>query len=155
MSDLETAIEVALLAHKGQKDKAGMPYILHPLRVAQSLTYDEDLAMIAVLHDVVEDTHIDLAALERYGFSERVLTGVDAMTKRKDEKYDDYIARVAQNFDACRVKMADVADNKDFKRLPPHLWRWFAGMSERYLQTEAKLEVAIADHIRRQTWRAP
>lgn len=113
---LEKAIQIAAKAHEGQKDKAGQPYILHPLRVM--LRTDTELERIcAVLHDVIEDTPITLEMLKDEGFSPEVLTALEALTKRKDESYDNFISRVLENETACRVKLADLADNMDLSRI--------------------------------------
>ena len=93
---LNKAIEIANRAHTGLPDKAGAPYILHPLRVM--LARDNELERIcAVLHDVVEDTGITLDDLRNEGFSEEVISILDCLTKRKNESYDDFIDRVLEN----------------------------------------------------------
>lgn len=117
MSTLEHAIALAARAHAGQVDKAGEPYILHPLRMALRLTDPED-RIVAVLHDVVEDTDWTLAALRDEGFSEAVVTAVDAVTRRPDESYDDFVRRAALHPIGRRVKRADLEDNLDLSRIP-------------------------------------
>ncbi len=113
---LEKAIQKAAQAHEGQKDKAGQPYILHPLRVM--LRTDNEIERIcAVLHDVIEDTPITLEMLKDDGFPSEVLTVLEALTKRQGESYEDFISRVLENETACRVKLADLADNMDLSRL--------------------------------------
>ncbi len=118
---LEDAISLAALSHKGQIDKAGAPYILHPLRVMMSLGREasETERIAAVLHDVVEDCEVSFADLRAMGFSEEVVAAVDALTKRADEK-EDYmraIRRVAENPVARRVKIGDLTDNLDLWRI--------------------------------------
>lgn len=113
---LDKAIQIATMAHQGQTDKAGQPYILHPLRVMFS-TKTETERICAVLHDVVEDTHITLNDLKNEGFSEEVLLAIDALTRRDSESYDDYISRVIENRIACYVKLADLSDNMDLSRI--------------------------------------
>ena len=115
---LTNAIIVAATAHGEAKDKAGMPYIFHPLRVleaARFLGLDEESQVIAVLHDVVEDTNVTLADLRRMGFPETVISGVDALTRRYDhpnyETYFQFVERASMNNRARRVKMLDNADN--------------------------------------------
>ncbi len=113
---LEKAIQIAAKAHEGQKDKAGQPYILHPLRVM--LRTDTEVERIcAVLHDVIEDTPVTLEMLKDEGLPPEVLTVLEALTKRHGESYDDFISRILENETACRVKLADIADNMDLSRL--------------------------------------
>lgn len=78
MADLATAIQVALAAHAGQQDKAGQPYILHPLRLMLRMSTPEEM-IVAVLHDVVEDSQITRADLECMGFAEPILDALDAI----------------------------------------------------------------------------
>ena len=117
MSTLEKAIEVAARAHAGQSDKAGEPYIFHPIRVmlAQS---DPRARIAAILHDVVEDSDVTLDDLRREGFSEEVVVAVDALTEREGETRLDKAKRAAKNEIALRVKLADVTDNMDMSRIP-------------------------------------
>jgi len=110
------AVEVATEAHKGQIDKSGMPYILHPLRVMMTLT-DPYLMAIAVLHDVVEDTNVSLDRLKRMDFPKRVLEGVGAMTHGKNETNDEYYTRLKRNPDALVVKLKDIFDNMSTNRM--------------------------------------
>lgn len=113
---LNKAIEIANRAHGGQVDKAGQPYILHPLRVMLSM--ENELEMIcAVLHDVVEDSDITFSDLRREGFSEEVIQVLNCLTKREGETYDDFIERVLVNKTARRVKLADLRDNMDLSRI--------------------------------------
>ena len=113
---LNKAIEIAAIAHTGQVDKAGAPYILHPLRVM--LSRDNDLERIcAVLHDVVEDSEFTFEDLRKQRFSEEVIDVLDCLTKRDGECYDAFIGRVIKNETACRVKLADIADNMDLTRI--------------------------------------
>lgn len=113
---LEKAITIATIAHQGQKDKAGQPYILHPLRVMFS-TKCEVERICGVLHDVIEDTEVTMDDLRNEGFSEEVLSVLDAVTKRDGESYEDFICRILPNPVACRVKLADLSDNMDLSRI--------------------------------------
>lgn len=115
--NLEKAILIATTAHQGQVDKAGSPYILHPLRVMFSCK-TEDEQICAVLHDVIEDTAVTLEDLRAAGFKEEILNALNALTKRKNETYDEFINRVIQNQLACHVKLADLSDNMNLSRIP-------------------------------------
>lgn len=108
---------IAQKAHAGQVDKAGEPYFNHPKRVAKNVAGEEEI-MVALLHDVVEDTEITLEHLKAEGFSNTVLEALDAITKREGESYDDFINRVKENPIALDVKLADLKDNMDILRLP-------------------------------------
>ncbi|MBF0613801.1 MAG: GTP pyrophosphokinase [Magnetococcales bacterium] len=116
MATLDQAIAVAAKAHLGQMDKAGHPYILHPLRIMMRLESDEE-RMVAVLHDVIEDTALTLAKLRQLGFSETVLEALDRLTHRLGEQYEDYIERVVEHPLARRIKLMDLEDNMDVRRL--------------------------------------
>ena len=116
MSTLERAIEIAAQAHAGQVDKAGAPYILHPLRVMLRME-DTEARIAAVLHDVVEDSDWTLEDLAREGFSEAVLRAVDALTKRPGEDRLDAARRAARDPLARAVKLADNAENSDLGRI--------------------------------------
>jgi (p)ppGpp synthase/HD superfamily hydrolase len=116
---LERAIAIALTAHAGQTDKAGTPYILHPLRVMLAQT-SEAARIAAVLHDVVEDGEDwTLERLRAEGFSPEVVEAVDHLTKRESEKddYPAFVKRAAANPIARQVKLADLNDNLDVTRL--------------------------------------
>ena len=117
MSTLERAIALAAEAHAGMVDKAGAPYILHPLRVM--LRVDGERARIAaVLHDVVEDTDWTIERLREEGFDPEVLAAVDALTRREGEDYYDFCRRAARHPIARVVKRADIEDNLDLSRIP-------------------------------------
>jgi len=115
VADLEDAIALAVRAHHKQTDRAGAPYILHPLRVMFRVEIDAE-RMVAVLHDVVEDTDWSLDDLRAEGFPEEVVTAVDHLTRRDGESYDDFVRRAAANPVARRVKIADLEDNMDVRR---------------------------------------
>ena len=113
---LDEAIALARRFHDGQVDKAGRPYIEHPLRVMDRVTGDlEKLA--AVLHDVLEDTELSSVDLIAAGCPERVLTALDALTRRAGEPYEQFVARAAADPLARAVKLADIGDNSDPVRL--------------------------------------
>lgn len=119
MSTLERAISIAAEAHAGQVDKAGAPYIFHPLRVMLSLTTEEE-RIVGVLHDVIEDcAGWSLERLADEGFSEDVLEALASVTKQPHEEddYNAFILRAATNPIGRRVKLADLEDNMDLSRI--------------------------------------
>ena len=113
---LERAIALAVEAHAGQADKAGMPYILHPLRMLLRMSTPDEM-MAAVLHDVVEDTPVTLDALRAEGFPEPVIAAVDAVTRRGGESYEEFVERAGADPVGRRVKIADLEDNMNLLRL--------------------------------------
>lgn len=118
MSTLERAIEIAREAHKSQTDKAGKPYIEHPLRVmAAGKTSDEKI--VGILHDVVEDSNITFEDLTSEGFAPNIIEALRCITKTDEkEPYDHFIARIKTNRLATAVKLNDLTDNMDIRRLP-------------------------------------
>ena len=118
MSTLERAIEIATEAHQGQLDKAGKDYIGHPLRVmAMGRTLDEKI--VGVLHDVIEDSAWTFGMLQNEGFSPEVIEALRCVTKTSEnENYDDFIDRIRKNPLATAVKLNDLTDNMDIRRLP-------------------------------------
>lgn len=126
MLTLGDMIALAARAHQDDLDKGGNAYILHPIRMMMRLrTDDEELMQIAIGHDLLED-HGDDAVDGYYGTyrvyidqlaSERVKIGIEALTKRAGESYEDFIERCATNYDAVRVKLEDLRDNSDITRL--------------------------------------
>ena len=117
MNNIERAIMVAFTAHQGQVDKAGKPYILHPLTVAMKQQSEEGF-IVGMLHDVVEDSDITIDFLKEQGFSDAVIEAVQLLTHDKNEDYFDYIRRVKKNSLAKGVKLADLMHNSDLTRLP-------------------------------------
>lgn len=117
MTQLEDAIAFAVEAHRGQKDRLGRPYILHPLHLMlQMETEDEMIA--AVLHDVVEDTDYTIDDLrERLGLGEAVVEAIRLLTHEAADSYEAYVQRLKQNAIARKVKLADLRHNMDIRRL--------------------------------------
>ena len=113
---LEDAIIIAVEAHRSQKDKAGAAYITHPLRLMLQMETEPE-QMVAVLHDVVEDSKMTLEGLRERGFSEQVVEAVDGVTARAGENYEDFILRAKPNPLARKVKMADLRDNMRMDRI--------------------------------------
>jgi hypothetical protein len=110
MATLEKALEIAARAHAGQRDKEGLPYILHPLRVMSRVT-GEAAQIVAVLHDVVEDTPVTLDDLQAAGFPPDILAAVACVTHCREEPYAEYVIRCRNNALARQVKLADLEDN--------------------------------------------
>ena len=118
MSTLQRAIEIATQAHQGQFDKSGKDYIGHPLRVMEMGSTEEE-KIAGVLHDVVEDSDWTFEALEAEGFSQEIIAALKCVTKlSENENYDDFIERVKKNPLAVAVKINDLTDNMDIRRLP-------------------------------------
>ena len=109
------AARIAEQAHRGQFDKGGMPYIFHPMHLAEQMT-DEYTAAIALLHDVMEDTAVTDAQLAAE-FPARVMEALRLLTHDRREDYFEYVRRIRQNPDAAAVKLADLRHNSDSSRL--------------------------------------
>ena len=114
--DVKLAHEIAKRAHKGQVDKAGAPYILHPETVASFVTKDDE-KIVAYLHDVIEDTPCQLRDLENAGFSSEIIKAVDLLTRKAGQSYKQYLKLVKTNELARVVKLADLKHNSDLSRL--------------------------------------
>ena len=130
---LERALAIALDAHHGQTDRAGRPYVFHPLRLMHR-QHTDAARMAALLHDVVEDSGWTLEQLRDEGFPDAVVEAIDALTHREDEgeSYADYVARAAQNPLARQIKRADLEDNMDIRRLGRPLDEHDLARLERY-----------------------
>ena len=114
---LERAIQIAVDAHAGAKDRGGTPYILHPISVMMRCETDEE-KIVAILHDVVEDTDWTFDALRHEGFSETIIEALKTVTKHsEDEDYDEFIQRSLKNEIGRKVKIADLRENLDVTRI--------------------------------------
>ncbi len=116
MSDLERAIIIAVAAHKGQKDKAGAPYILHPLRIMLNMDTETE-QIVAILHDVIEDTDLTFDHLRKQGFSDDIIDAITHLTRADDEPYETYINRIKDHSIAKKVKLSDLKDNMNMDRI--------------------------------------
>jgi (p)ppGpp synthase/HD superfamily hydrolase len=114
--NLQRAIEIAVTAHKGQVDKGGAPYILHPLRIMLSLKSEEE-KILGVLHDVVEDSDWSFNDLSKEGFSDDVIKGLRSVTAIEGEDYGSFIQRARSDPIGRNVKIADITDNLDIRRI--------------------------------------
>ena len=113
---LADAMALATEAHKGQLDRSGVMYILHPLRIMHRMNTETE-KIVGVLHDIIEDTPITLQVLKEKGYSQEVIDALDHLTKREGESYDAFIMRCRKNPIALKVKIADLEDNMDIRRL--------------------------------------
>jgi (p)ppGpp synthase/HD superfamily hydrolase len=109
------AMIIAYEAHKNQTDKSGVPYIYHPIHVAEQMNTENE-CIIALLHDVVEDTNVTFKQLEEV-FSKEIIDILKLLTREENIEYDEYIKRIKNNSIACKVKIADLTHNLDKTRL--------------------------------------
>ena len=109
------AMIIAYEAHKNQVDKSGVPYIYHPIHVAEQMDTENE-CIIALLHDVVEDTNVKFKQLEEV-FSKEIIDILKLLTREENIEYDVYIKRIKNNSIACKVKIADLTHNLDKTRL--------------------------------------
>jgi (p)ppGpp synthase/HD superfamily hydrolase len=114
---LSKALGLAVEAHHGQLQKNGDPYILHPLHVMMQMETTTE-KIIAILHDVIEDTPVSLRDLEDEGFPPLVVETVALLTRLPETPYEDYIERIRPNRLARRIKLADLQHNMDIRRMP-------------------------------------
>lgn len=142
MSTIERAIEIAARAHAGQVDKAGAPYIFHPLRLMFAVKTLEQ-KMAAILHDVVEDTDVTFDYLRAEGFSSEIINAIKALTKADGEARLDAAKRAAADPIAHIVKLADVTDNMDISRIVNPSKKDYDRLIE-YAQVKELLERALA-----------
>ncbi|MEO5339193.1 MAG: GTP pyrophosphokinase [Magnetococcus sp. MYC-9] len=143
MATLERALYLAVTAHLGQVDKVGAPYILHPLRLMLRAG-SEEARIVAVLHDTIEDTALTLEQLRQEGFAERVLQVLDLLTHRPEHSYGEYIERLQVDPLAVEVKLLDLADNMDRRRLLPQLSDKDHRRLEKYARYQAQLQAIAA-----------
>ena len=129
----QIALELAVEKHKNQTDKAGNPYILHPLHVMENVNSKEG-KIVAILHDIIEDTDVTEDYLLKIGLSKRIVDAVVALTRSEDIDYQEYIKNLSSNPLAKEVKLADLEHNKDLKRLPT--------LEEKDLERNRKYQIA-------------
>ena len=110
------ALRMCFDAHKEQEDKSGLPYVFHPFHLAEQMQ-DETTTIVALLHDVVEDTDYTLEELKKEGFGDVVIDALALLTHDDDTPYMDYVARIKENPVAKAVKLADLAHNSDLSRM--------------------------------------
>ena len=110
------ALEICFEAHKDQRDKSGMPYVFHPFHLAEQMK-DEATTVVALLHDVVEDSDFTFADLEKEGFNKDIIDALKLLTHNDGSKYMAYVKRIKENKIAKAVKLADLRHNSDTTRL--------------------------------------
>lgn len=110
------ALKLCFEAHKEQIDKSGMPYVFHPFHLAEQMQ-DEESTIVALLHDVIEDTDYTLDDLRKVGFDDSVLAAINLMTHEDGVPYMDYVEQIKTNHIAKTVKLADLRHNSDMTRL--------------------------------------
>ncbi len=128
------ALKLCFEAHKEQVDKSGMPYVFHPFHLAEQMT-DEATTVVALLHDVVEDTDITFEELEKQGFNDEIISALKLLTHNDNTPYMDYVAEIKKNSVATKVKLADLRHNSDLTRLDV--------IDEKALKRKEKYEKAI------------
>lgn len=136
---INKAIETAAKAHDGQLDKAGQPYIYHPLRVMLYAEGDEKVKCAAVLHDVMEDSPITENYLKKEGFDDEIITALKLLTRSEEQDYFEYVKNLKSNPIAKAVKLADLKDNMDMSRIKEPKERDFLRL-EKYKKAKALLE---------------
>jgi GTP diphosphokinase / guanosine-3',5'-bis(diphosphate) 3'-diphosphatase len=129
MATLERAISLAAERHAGQVDKANAPYILHPLRVMLNVP-DIEHKIVAVLHDILEDTTTTIDELYRLGFQTHLIDAIIALTKQEGESRIQAAQRTVQNPIARVVKLADITDNMDLTRIQSPTMKDFERLKE-------------------------
>ncbi len=134
-------LELVIKLFEGKTDKAGLPYYNHLLKVYANVSeYDEKI--IALLHDVVEDTDITFNDLKEYGYSNNILEALKVLTKRKGEYYPDYIERIIEsnNIQAMDVKLADLKHNIDINRIEEPTINDYERINKRYIPAINKIQ---------------
>lgn len=151
MATIEKAIEIAARAHSGVKDKQGKPYLLHPIRVMMGVA-DEDAQIVAILHDVVEDTDVSLDDIRALGFSSDVIEALNLVTHRKNQPYSEYVIACKQNQIARQVKLSDLRDNANLDRvlLRPEKVETDSARMQRYVMSYRFLTDVITEDEYRQ-----
>lgn len=140
---LALMMHIAAEKHQFQFDLQGRPYFLHCIRVMQNVPYnDDELKAIAIGHDLIEDTDVTAIYLRNMGFSERVVSAIECLTKTKNMTYDAYLNMVMSNRDACIVKLCDLQDNTDIRRMRGTSPKDLARLSKYYSAYEM-----IRDHL--------
>ena len=136
------ALKLCFEAHRDQLDKSGLPYVFHPFHLAEQMD-SENAVVLALLHDVVEDTDITPGQLAQEGFPAEVLAALALLTHDEAVPYMEYVAAIAGNPLARQVKLADLRHNSDLTRLDS-IDQYALARAEKYRQAIALLEGAEA-----------
>lgn len=128
------AMRICLQAHEGQTDKGGFPYVLHPFHVAEQMKTEDEI-VLALLHDVVEDSDMTISELAELGIPDNILSALQLMTREKGVPYLEYIWKISKNPLAKRVKIADLQHNSDLSRLKE--------VTEKDKKRKKKYEIAV------------
>ncbi|MEM8666040.1 MAG: GTP pyrophosphokinase [Planctomycetota bacterium] len=149
VATIEKAIVIAANAHAGVQDKQGQPYILHPIRVMMGVQ-NAAARVVAVLHDVVEDTIVTIDDLRAEGFANEILDALELVTHSPDQTYADYVIACRSNEIARQVKLSDLRDNANLQRLliRPDCYERDASRLQRYVLSYRFLndEISEADY---------
>lgn len=140
---------LAVKAHAQIKRSSGEVYLNHPLRVARALQeagFNHEVIAVALLHDAVEDSDMTLGTLRRHGFNERIISGVDSVTKRDGETYEDAIERASAHPIGRLVKLSDNLDNSSDEQLAPFTPQRQEKQRAKYIPARAKLKKSILDN---------
>jgi len=138
------ALQIAIDAHKGQKDKCGADYVLHPKTVS-SFCKTEKGKVAALLHDVVEDSDYTLLDLQNAGFDNDILKAVDCLTQRENEDYESNFKRIIKNDLAIEVKLCDLRHNSDVSRWPKDKYDIAIKNSKKYCERAKTLIKMIGE----------
>lgn len=128
---INKALEICYEAHKNQVDKGNKPYFLHPITVALNCQTEEE-KVVALLHDVVEDTDITLNDLGKY-FDDDIIKAIDLLTHKKDEDYMTYLSKIKENDVARNVKLCDLKNNMDLSRIPNPRKKDYDRLNNKYI----------------------
>jgi len=115
--NINKALNLMYEAHKGQKDKGNIPYVFHPYHIAEQMNTEDEI-IVALLHDVIEDTKITLEDIKSYGFNNNILEALKVITHDKNINYIDYINKISKNKLATKIKIRDLKHNIDLSRIP-------------------------------------
>lgn len=144
------ALKLCFEAHKDQVDKSGMPYVFHPFHLAEQMR-DEVTTIVALLHDVMEDTDYTLEDLERMGFPQEALEALALLTHDPWVHYMDYVKQIKKNPVAKAVKLADLRHNSDLNRLDV-VDQKAIERAEKYHRAIALLEALSEEEKEKTTW---
>lgn len=134
------ALKLCFLAHKDQVDDTGVPYVFHPVHLAEQMD-NETATICALLHDVVEDTNYTFEYLQKQGFGDEVIQVLKLLTHEKKEDYFEYVKRISSNAIAKQVKLADLKHNSDLSRYDgEQISEYVLLRNEKYKKAIAMLE---------------